>query len=182
MGSITFQGKTSISLGLLPNLFLRSGSTAGAPEGVSWVWLFIHVPPVSQNLAVVKKKKRCALILWFNFFNFRMGKTKHRFIVRLCIPDMKAPYKTEQLKYFLALLSSAFQVTGNFWKNNFLKLDIFDSNQAVINAVITADIYWGLTMCQNPWEGLLLGLFYLILITTLECYTTDTFHVEENKA
>lgn len=37
-------------------------------------------------------------------------------------------------------------------------------------------------MCQNLWEGLLLGLFYLILITTLECYTTDTFHVEENKA
>lgn len=37
-------------------------------------------------------------------------------------------------------------------------------------------------MCQNLWEVLLLELFYLILITTLESYTTDIFHDEENTA
>lgn len=60
--------------------FPRNGGIAGAPEGVSWVWLFIHVPLDSQKGAVIKKKKKCALILWLIFLVIKLEKQSTDFL------------------------------------------------------------------------------------------------------
>lgn len=74
---------TRVFLELLPNPF--SGKMAPlVPQSVNWMWLFIHVPVVSQ---------KCVIILWFDFLIYKGGKTKRRFVVGWWVMHMKGPEK-----------------------------------------------------------------------------------------